>query len=59
MQARIVSTRRVRVIDQCVGCGKFYVRLCPACSELQRLTLSRIAKLLGTLEWRFAELRYW
>jgi len=56
---RIVATRRVRCHDACIGCGRLGVRLCPPCRLLQELTLSRIAKLLGTLEWRFAELRYW
>ena len=42
---------------RCIGCGKFWVRICGPCGELQRAYLARIAKLRGTVEGRFAEKR--
>ena len=59
MPIRILSVHRRATVDRCIGCGRLGARLCPWCKELQDATLSRIAKLLGTLEWRFAENKYW
>jgi len=49
--ARVKKSYPIR----CIGCGKFWVRICGPCGELQRAYLARIAKLRGTVEGIFAE----
>jgi hypothetical protein len=57
-----IPPRRVAPIKRtfgtrCVGCGKPGKYLCAWCSELQRVTLERVAKLWSTVENRFAARR--
>jgi len=51
MIARVKRSYPIR----CIGCGKFWVRICGPCGELQRAYLARVAKLRGTVEGVFAE----
>ena len=58
MPIRIISVKRVAFRESCIGCGKVGTFLCAHCKKFHDATKARVQKLWGTVEHRFASLRF-